>query len=424
MLTAQFIRENVDVVRTALRNRHDEAPIDEILALDQRRRSLLQTVESSRNRQKARSQEMRDVKDKASEAFAAMRAELRALGDAIKAEEAELAEIEPRLHDLLLRVPNIPHSSVPIGRDETENQIIRTWRQPTEFDFEPRPHWEIGELLGIMEFERATKISGSRFYALKGVGAQLERALVAFMIDLHVTEHGYTEIAPPYLVSRDAMVGTGQLPKFVEDMYHLPADDLFLIPTAEVPVTNLHRQEILEPGTLPRYYVAYSPCFRREAGSAGRDTRGLIRVHQFDKVELVKFVEPASSHDELEKLVRNAEAVLERLGLPYRSSLLCTGDLGFASAKTYDPEVWMPGQGRYVEISSCSNFEAFQARRARIQYRPAPGAPAEYVHTLNGSGLAVGRTMAAVIENYQNRDGTVRVPEALRPYLGGREMMS
>ena len=275
-----------------------------------------------------------------------------------------------------------------------------------------------------MEFERATKISGSRFYALKGLGARLERALIAFMIDLHTTEHGYTEIAPPYLVSRDAMIGTGQIPKFIEDMYHVPTDDLFLIPTAEVPVTNLHRHEILGPGTLPLYYVAYSPCFRREAGSAGRDTRGLIRVHQFDKVEMVKFVEPATSYDELERLVRNAETVLEWLGLAYQTKLMCTADVGFTVAKKYDPEFWLPAQNRYVEISSCSNFEAWQARRARIQYRPEPGAAAEYVHTLNGSGLAVGRTMAALLENYQRRDGSVTVPEALQPYLGGLEVIS
>lgn len=419
MLSVQFIREHPDLVRTALQNRHEEAPVEEILALDARRRDLLQTIETDRARRNSVSREIGRTKEKPP----ALIAEMRALGDEIKRLETELAEVEPALQDRLLRVPNMPHESVPIGQDESENQVVRTWGEPPAFDFAPRPHWDIGEQLGMIEFERATKISGSRFYALKGLGARLERALVAFMIDLHTTEHGYTEIAPPYLVNRDSMIGTGQLPKFADDMYYCPTDDLFLIPTAEVPVTNLHRQEILEPGTLPLYYVSYTPCFRREAGSAGRDTRGLIRVHQFDKVELVKFVEPGTSYDELERLVRNAEAVLQRLNLPYQTKLMCTGDVGFAAAKKYDPEVWMPGQGRYVEISSCSNFEAFQARRARIQYRPEAGAAAEYVHTLNGSGLAVGRTMAAILENYQRRDGTVTVPEALRPYLGGLEVI-
>lgn len=421
MLTAQFIRDNVELVRMSLRNRHEDGPLDEILALDAQRRDLLQTVEAARARQNAMSKDVSRMKGGPSEE---LKAELRSARDQIRQFEAQLADIEPELNDLLLRMPNIPHASVPVGQDESENVVVRTWGEPPTFDFEPRPHWEIGERLGILEFERATKISGSRFYALKGLGARLERAIMAFMIDLHTTEHGYTEVAPPYLVSREAMVGTGQLPKFVDDMYHVPSDDLFLIPTAEVPVTNLHRQEILEPGVLPLYYVAYTPCFRREAGSAGRDTRGLIRVHQFDKVELVKFVEPATSYDELEMLVRNAETVLERLGLAYQTKLMCTGDVGFAAAKKYDPEVWMPAPGRYVEISSCSNFEAFQARRARIQYRPAAGASAEYVHTLNGSGLAVGRTMAAILENYQRRNGTVTVPEALRPYLGGLESLT
>lgn len=421
MLTAQFIRENVELVRTSLRNRNEDGPLDQILALDAQRRHLQQSFDAARASHKAMSKEIGQMKGSASEE---LRAELRVARDATRSIEAQLAEIEPALNDLLLRMPNIPHPSVPVGKDESENVVARNWGEPPQFDFEPRPHWEIGERLGILEFERATKISGSRFYALKGLGARLERALVAFMIDLHTTEHGYTEVAPPYLVSRDAMIGTGQLPKFADDMYHVPSDDLFLIPTAEVPVTNLHRQEILDPGVLPLYYVAYTPCFRREAGSAGRDTRGLIRVHQFDKVELVKFVEPSTSYDELEKLVRNAETVLERLGLAYQTKLMCTGDVGFAAAKKYDPEVWMPAPGRYLEISSCSNFEAFQARRARIQYRPAAGSSAEYVHTLNGSGLAVGRTMAAILENYQRRDGTVTVPEALRPYLGGLEALT
>ena len=419
MLSIQFIREHVDLVRTALRNRREDAPIDEILALDERRRALLQRVEAARGRRNTVSREISRTKEKPP----ALIAEMRALGDEIKRMEADLAEIEPALQDLLLRVPNIPHLSVPIGEDESDNQVVRTWGEAPQFDFEPRAHWEIGELLGIVDFERAAKVSGSRFYALKGLGARLERALIAFMIDLHTGEHGYTEVAPPYLVTRDAMIGTAQLPKFTEDMYHCTVDDVFLIPTAEVPVTNLHRHEILEPGTLPLNYVAYSPCFRREAGSARRGPRGLVRLPPLDQGAAVKFVEPATSYDELERLVRNAETVLERLGLPYQTKLMCTADVGFAAAKKYDPEVWMPSRAQYVEISSCSNFEAFQARRARIQYRPEPGAPAEYVHTLNGSGLAVGRTMAALLENYQRRDGSITVPEALHPYLGGLEVI-
>jgi len=419
LLSLQFIRDHPDLVRESLRKRHESAPLDEILELDVQRRQLLQQVESMRAEQNRASAEISRAKDKS--AVADRIAELRQLSQRIKEMEPTIKEIDERLSELLLLVPNIPHPSVPEGKDESDNVVVRTWGEPRRFDFEPLPHWEIGERLGIMDSERAAKLSGARFNLMKGLGAKLERALISFMLDLHTAEHGYTEVYPPFLVRRECMVGTGQLPKFEEDMYRTDPDDLFLVPTAEVPVTNLHREEILEPGTLPLYYVAYTACFRREAGSAGRDTRGLTRVHQFDKVELVKFVEPRTSYDELERLLADAEDVLKRLEIPYRVSLMCTGDVGFAAAKKYDPEAWMPGQGKYVEISSCSNFEEFQARRANIRYRPQAGAKAEFVHTLNGSGLAVGRTLAAVLENYQQADGSVVIPEALRPYMGGLE---
>jgi seryl-tRNA synthetase len=421
LLSLQFIRDHTDVVRESLRKRHETAPVDEILELDVRRRQLLSQLESMRSEQNRASGEIAKVKDKST--IAGRIAEMRQLSQRIKELEPTIKEIDERLEQLLLLVPNIPDESVPEGKDESENVVVRTWGEPRQFDFEPRPHWEIGERLGIMDFERAAKISGARFGVLKGLGAKLERAIISFMLDLHTTEHGYTEIFPPYLVRRECMVGTGQLPKFEEDAYRTDPDDLFLVPTAEVPVTNLHRDEILEPGTLPIYYVAYTACFRREAGSAGRDTRGLIRVHQFDKVELVKFVEPRSSYEELEKLLADAEDVLKRLEIPYRVSMMCTGDVGFTAAKKYDPEAWMPGQGKYVEISSCSNFTDFQARRANIRYRPEAGAKAEFVHTLNGSGLAVGRTLAALLENYQQADGSVLIPQVLRPYMGGVEVI-
>lgn len=421
MLSLQFIRDHSDVVRESLRRRNESAPLDEILGLDSDRRRLLHQLESMRAEQNRASGEIAKVKDKS--AVAGRIAEMRELSKRIKEMEPAVKEIDERLAELLLLVPNIPDESVPSGMDDSENVVVRHWSEPREFDFEPLPHWELGERLGLMDFDRAAKISGARFVVLKGLGARLERAITAFMLDLHTLEHGYTEIYPPYLVRRECMVGTGQLPKFEEDAYRTEPDDLFLVPTAEVPVTNLYRDEILEPGTLPIYHVAHTACFRREAGSAGRDTRGMIRVHQFDKVELVKFVEPSTSFDELEKLLADAEDVLKRLGLPYRVSLMCTGDLGFTAAKKYDPEVWMPGQNRYVEISSCSNFADFQARRANIRYRPEAGAKAEFVHTLNGSGLAVGRTLAAVLENYQQSDGSVVIPEVLRPYMGGLEVI-
>lgn len=414
MLSIDFIRKNKDFVLESLRKKGEDFPLDELLSLDEERRKLISKIDNMRAERKRRSKELSKMKEKPKEVID----ELRELGDRISSLESELKTVESRLEDMLLRVPNIVHPSVPYGEGEEDNVVVRRWGEPRKFDFEPKPHWEIAEKLGIIDFERGVKISGSRFYVLKGLGAKLERALIDFMIDLHTKEHGYTEVATPYLVKREVMIGTGQLPKFEEDMYHCEVDDLFLIPTAEVSVTNLHREEILPPGSLPIYYVCYTACFRREAGAAGRDTRGVIRVHQFDKVELVKFVEPEKSYDELEKLVLDAEDVLKKLGIPYEVTLICSGDLGFAAAKKYDINAWCPGQGRYVEVSSCSNFEEFQARRANIRYRPAPNSPPRFVHTLNGSGIAVGRTFAAILENYQEEDGSVIIPEVLRPYMG------
>ena len=344
--------------------------------------------------------------------------ELKKLSDDIKERDQEVALIEEEIKNVLLNIPNTPDPRVPVGKDDSNNVEVRKWGEPKKFDFQEKAHWDVGVDLDILDFERASKITGARFTVYKGLGARLERSIMNFMLNLHTREHGYTEILPPFMVNRDAMIGTGQLPKFEEDMFHLPSKDYFLVPTAEVPVTNLLMNEMLSEGDLPIYYTAYTPCFRKEAGSAGRDTRGLIRQHQFNKVELVKFVKPEDSCEELESLTRAAEEVLQRLNLPYRVVILATGDLGFSSAMTYDIEVWMPSYGRYVEISSCSNFESFQARRANIRFRPEGGGKPEFVHTLNGSGLAVGRTTAAILENYQEADGTVRVPEALREYMG------
>src|SRR5579884_15871 len=423
MLSLQFIREHPDLVREGIAKKGMEAPLDEILELDKRWRAVQSELESLKAQRNQLQAEIGRQKDPV-QRQAAINA-TRGLSARIRELEPEADALRARLEELLLFVPNLPHASVPVGSDESANVVVRRWGEPRQFDFPPRHHADLGEELGLIDFQRGAKISGTRFSVLCGVGARLARALITFMLDLHTTEHGYREVYPPYLVRASTMVGTGQLPKFAADMYRTEATEeqeaLYLIPTAEVPVTNLHAGEILEPGTLPIYYVAYSACFRREAGAAGRETRGLIRVHQFDKVELVKIVEPETSYDELERLVRDAERVLERLELPYQTKLLCTGDMSFASAKTYDPEVWMPGLGRYVEVSSCSNFEDFQARRMGLQYRPAPGERARYAHTLNGSGLAVGRTIAAILENYQQADGTVVVPRALRPYMGGLE---
>ncbi|HZU07092.1 MAG TPA: serine--tRNA ligase [Chloroflexota bacterium] len=426
MLSLQFIREHPDLVREGIAKKGMEAPLDEILELDKRWRAVQSELESLKAQRNQLQAEIGRQKDPV-QRQAAINA-TRGLSARIRELEPEADALRARLEELLLFVPNLPHASVPVGSDESANVVVRRWGEPRQFDFPPRHHADLGEELGLIDFQRGAKISGTRFSVLCGVGARLARALITFMLDLHTTEHGYREVYPPYLVRASTMVGTGQLPKFAADMYRTEATEeqeaLYLIPTAEVPVTNLHAGEILEPGTLPIYYVAYSACFRREAGAAGRETRGLIRVHQFDKVELVKLVEPETSYDELERLVRDAEAVLQRLELPYQVRLLCTGDMSFASAKTYDPEVWMPSLGRYVEVSSCSNFEDFQARRIGLQYRPAVGARARYLHTLNGSGLAVGRTLAAILENYQQADGSVIVPRALRPYMGGLERIT
>lgn len=416
MLNARLIREDPNRIRRMLADRHKTAPIDEILTLDDERRQLLAESETLRAHRNAVSQEIGRTKEKPP----VLIAEMREVGDRIKAHEQRLSQIDSELNELLLYVPNIPDPTVPVGEDEHDNVEVRRWGQPREFDFTPLPHWDIGERLGGIDFAQGAKIAGARSWVLRGDVARLNRALIAFMLDLHSREHGYTEVATPYLVKRDCMVGTGQLPKFADDAYSVDADDLWLIPTSEVSVTNLYREEILGADQLPIHNVAYSACFRREAGAAGRDTRGLIRVHQFEKVEMIKVVKPETSSEELEKLVGNAEDVLRRLNIPYRVMLLCTGDLGFSAAKTYDPEAWFPGLDQYKEISSCSDCHDFQARRANIRFRPGPNERPEFAHTLNGSGLAVGRTLAAVLENYQQADGSVVVPEALRPYLGGQ----
>ncbi len=419
MLDVKFVRQNPDIVRRSLQNRRTEADLDRFLKLDEERRNLLFEVEKLKNLRNSESEEIARKK-KAKEPTDELIARMKEVSQQIKEMDEKINEVENSLEEILLTIPNIPDDSVPIGESDADNVEVRRWGEPTKFDFEPKPHWDIGKDLDILDFERARKITGSRFTVYKGAGARLERALINFMLDLHTQKHNYKEILPPFIVNRDSMTGTGQLPKFEEDAFKLANNnDYFLIPTAEVPVTNLHRDEILSKDNLPIYYVAYSGCFRAEAGSAGRDTRGLIRQHQFNKVELVKFTDVQSSMQELEKLTADAEEVLKLLGLPYRVVVLSTGDLGFSSAKTYDIEVWMPSYNRYVEISSCSNFKDFQARRARIQYRPEKGAKPVYVHTLNGSGLAIGRTTAAILENYQQSDGSVIIPEVLHEYMGG-----
>lgn len=396
---------------------HGDFGLPEVKAIDEEYRKLLTEVEGLKAKQNAASKEIPKIKKEGGDASALL-AEMKALSDEITAKNEIAKEQEARLKDALLNVPNTPQEGVPIGEDETANREIRKVGEPREFDFEFKAHWDVGTDLDILDFERAAKIAGARFAVNKGLGARLERAVISFMLDLHTGEHGYTEILPPFMVNREAMTGTGQLPKFEDDMFHLPAKDFFLVPTAEVPLTNLLSSEILDESQLPVRYTAYTPCFRKEAGSAGRDTRGLIRVHQFNKVELVKFTLPETSNDELESLTAAAEEVLKRLELPYRVVELSTGDLGFSSSKTYDIEVWMPSYGRYVEISSCSNFLDFQARRANIKFRRAGGGKPEFVHTLNGSGLAAGRTVAAILENYQNADGSVTVPQALCGAMG------
>ena len=420
MLDIKRIRKNPEEVINALEKRHGNYPIDEVLKLDEERRSILTKVEEMKARQNTMSKEIPKLKKEGKDASPILD-EMKTLSESIKELDSKVKEIDAELENLLLRIPNTPHESVVEGKSDEDNVEIRKWMEPTKFEFEPKAHWDLGVDLDILDFERASKITGARFTLFKDWGAKLERALIAFMLDLHTTEHGFTEISPPFMVNRDSMTGTGQLPKFEEDAFHIPSKDYFLVPTAEVPLTNIYRDEILDEEMLPVYFTGYTPCFRQEAGSAGRDTRGLIRNHQFDKVEMVKFVLPEDSYDELEKLTANAEEILKRLELPYRVVSLSTGDLGFSAAKTYDLEVWMPSYGRYVEISSCSNFEDFQARRANIRFRRKENKKVEYVHTLNGSGLAVGRTLAAVMENYQNEDGSITVPSALRPYLGGLE---
>jgi seryl-tRNA synthetase len=426
MLDPGFVRDHMDIVRTALQHRgmSPDADLEQLADLDARRRRLLPEVEGLKREQNAAGEAVarakREGKDPSS-IFAANKAR----GQQIKERETELDSVEQQRTALLMTLPNLPHESVPIGKSAADNKEVRRHGEPPVFDFEPKPHWDVGPALGIIDFERATRMSGARFAVLMGAGARLERALINFMLDLHTTEHGYTEVEPPFMVNADALRGTGNLPKFEQDLFRIAGDwDLFLIPTAEVPLTNLHRTEILDGRQLPLRYTAYTPCFRSEAGSYGADVRGLIRQHQFDKVELVKLTTPEESYAELEALTLNAEEVLKRLGLAYRTIVLCTGDMGFASAKTYDIEVWLPSQNTYREISSCSNTEAFQARRANIRFRPQGTGKAELVHTLNGSGLAVGRTLIAILENYQQKDGSVLIPEALRPYMGGLEAIT
>jgi seryl-tRNA synthetase len=412
MLSLQFIRENTDLVREALHKRHDSAPIDEILSLDKQRRNLLTEVEALRARRNEVSKEIGKTGEKPPQLID----EMRHIGDQIKTLDEKVKSTDEQLNDLLLRVPNIPHPSVPEGKDESENQVVRSWGEARKFDFKPLPHWELGEKLGIIDFERGVKLSGSRFYVLKGLGAHLQRALISFMLDLHIQEHSYTEMYPPFMVKQECMVGSGNLPKFADNLYHDEEDDLWFVPTAEVPLTNLHRDEVLPPGTMPLYYVAYTACFRREKMSAGKDTRGIKRGHQFDKVELYKFAAPDSSDEELEKMVNDAEEVCQRLGIPYRVLELCSGDLGFASTKSYDIEMWAPGCGEWLEVSSCSNCGDFQARRANVRFRSEQGARLQFVHTLNGSGLALPRVLIAVMENYQQPDGSIALPQALHPY--------
>ncbi|WP_333570586.1 serine--tRNA ligase [Thermodesulfobacterium commune] len=425
MLDLKLIREKPEWVKARLSTRGQDFPVEEILSLDQQRRELLQKVESLRHLRKEKSEQIGRLKKQGKDEEANLLAqEVKKIGEELKTLEAELSQVENNLQEKLLYLPNIPHETVPVGKDDSENVVVKRWGEPPEFEFEPKPHWEIGENLGILDFERAAKITGSRFVVYFNEGALLERALINFMLDLHVKKHGYKEVLPPFIVNENSLIGTAQLPKFKEDLFKLEGWNYYLIPTAEVPVTNLHRDEILREEDLPLYYTAYTPCFRSEAGSHGRDTRGIVRQHQFNKVELVKFVVPETSYEELESLLLDAEEVLQLLGLHYRVVALCTGDLGFASAKTYDIEVWAPGQKRYVEISSCSNFEDFQARRANIRYRPKDGGKPRFVHTLNGSGLAIGRTVMAILENYQQVDGSVLIPEVLRPYMGGLEKIT
>ncbi|MFC1840177.1 serine--tRNA ligase [Thermodesulfobacteriota bacterium] len=418
MLDLKSVRNNLDTIKTMLKNRNNDLDVSVFESIDSERRDKLAELESLRHERNKVSEDVAAMKKNGEDASSLIN-DMKDVSTKIKVLEAGMDGIQEQLDQLLMLIPNVPHETVPIGIDENDNPVVRKWGGIREFDFEPLPHWEIGENLGILDFKRAAKLAGARFALYKGTGSRLERALINFMLDIHTTEHGYTEILPPFMVNTACMTGTGQLPKFAEDHFKVEGRDLHLIPTAEVPVTNIHREEVLSEDDLPIYYTAYTPCFRSEAGSYGKDTRGLIRNHQFNKVELVKFCDPENSYDELERLTLNAEEILKRLELPYRVITLCTGDLGFSAAKTYDLEVWLPGQQLYREISSCSNFVDFQARRASIRFKRKGAKGTELVHTLNGSGLAVGRTFVAILENYQQEDGSVIIPVALQSYMGG-----
>lgn len=418
MLDIKVIRTETERVKAALARRKENVDIDAVIALDDKRRELLFEAEQLKKKQNEVSKEIPKIKKSGGDTTVIF-AEMKELSDKVKELDAQTKEVEEELYQMMLRIPNIPNPDVPDGDSDADNVEIRKYGEPTRFDFEPKAHWDLGKSLDILDPETAAKITGARFTVYRGLGARLERAIINYYLDMHTEKHGYTEIFPPYMVHRNSMLGTGQLPKFEEDAFKVAGTEYFLVPTAEVPVTNMYREQILDGDKLPIKHVAYTACFRAEAGSAGRDTRGLIRQHQFNKVELVKFTKPEDSYEELEKLTRDAEDVLQGLGLPYHVVRICVGDLGFTAALKYDIEVWMPSYGRYVEISSCSNFEDFQARRANIKYKDGAGDKAKYVHTLNGSGVAVGRTVAAIMENYQNEDGSITVPEALVPYMGG-----
>lgn len=422
MLDIKRIRMDSEGVLKALKKRHGNFPIEQLIKVDEERRNALVEVEVMKAEQNRVSKEIPALKKEGKDVSGIFE-EMKTLSEKVKVLDLKIKDIDDEMKNLLFQIPNTPHDTVVEGESDADNIEMRKWGEPRKFDFEPKAHWDIGTELGVLDFDRAVKIAGARFSVFSGKGARLERAIINFMLDLHTENHGYKEMATPFMVNRDSMIGTGQLPKFEEDMFHVPAKDFFLVPTAEVPLTNLLRDEILKEEELPVYFTAYTPCFRAEAGSAGRDTRGLIRNHQFDKVEMVKFSHPDKSYEELETLTDNAEEVLRQLQIPFRVVMLSTGDLGFSSAKTYDIEVWMPSYGRYVEISSCSNFEDFQARRANLRYRNEETGKVEYVHTLNGSGLAVGRTFAAILENYQQADGTVVIPEVLRKYMNNLEKL-
>jgi len=422
MLDLKFVRSNLETIREVIKNRAYELDLSRFEVLDAERRNRLVSLEELRHQRNRVSDDIAAMKKKGEDTSSII-AEMKEVSSRIKEEEKDLSEFVEEINQLLMVIPNIPHESVVVGKDEKDNPVIRTWGETGKMDFKPLPHWEIGEKLGILDFNTAAKLSGARFALYRGLGARLERALINFMLDIHTREHGYMEILPPFMVNSISMTGTGQLPKFKEDLFKIEDWDLYLVPTAEVPVTNIHREEVLSEENLPVYYVAYTPCFRSEAGSYGKDTRGLIRLHQFNKVELVKFSRPETSYDELEKLTQNAEEILRRLEIPYRVVSLCTGDLGFSAAKTYDLEAWLPGQELFREISSCSNFTDFQARRADIRFKRKGSKGTDLVHTLNGSGLAVGRTVVAILENHQRADGSVTIPKALRPYMDGVDII-